>query len=154
MSEYLNFRDRFDGGGAGKSGDKFEGGGLFSFLANMLATPAGSQQQGQPEQLPAMMPGMQAPMARPSTMSAPPMGQPAPQAAPIPQTPYERPSGLYEALQGAGAQGMMDLPTLMMLERGRKRNRGGPEMAPFAQGAGMGGTQGPFGPGGLYGPQQ
>lgn len=33
---YLNFRDMFDGGGAGQSGDKFMGGGLLSLLGNAL----------------------------------------------------------------------------------------------------------------------
>lgn len=32
-----------DGGGAGTMGDKFEGGGIFSMLANALATPYGSE---------------------------------------------------------------------------------------------------------------
>jgi hypothetical protein len=35
----------FDGGGAGKMGDKFEGGGLYSMLANALASPYGSEDE-------------------------------------------------------------------------------------------------------------
>ena len=35
----------FDGGGAGKMGDKFEGGGILSALANALASPYGSEDE-------------------------------------------------------------------------------------------------------------
>ena len=38
-------RDMFDGGGAGQAGDEFQGGGILSLLANMLASPYGSQQE-------------------------------------------------------------------------------------------------------------
>lgn len=37
FGEYTSFRDMFDGGGPGKSGDKFEGGGLISDVANLSA---------------------------------------------------------------------------------------------------------------------
>ena len=40
---FLDFIDMIDGGGAGTMGDKFEGGGIFSMLANALATPYGSE---------------------------------------------------------------------------------------------------------------
>ena len=42
---FLDFIDMIDGGGygEGKMGDKFEGGGIFSILANALATPYGSE---------------------------------------------------------------------------------------------------------------
>jgi hypothetical protein len=42
---FLDFIDMIDGGGygEGKMGDKFEGGGIFSMLANALATPYGSE---------------------------------------------------------------------------------------------------------------
>ena len=39
------FRDMFDGGGAGRSGKEFEGGGLFSLLANLFASPYGSNRE-------------------------------------------------------------------------------------------------------------
>lgn len=39
LDGYLNSRDMFDGGGPGKSGDKFEGGGLLSLIANMFGKP-------------------------------------------------------------------------------------------------------------------
>lgn len=35
--------DMFDGGGAGQMGDTFQGGGLFSLIANMVADPYGSK---------------------------------------------------------------------------------------------------------------
>jgi hypothetical protein len=43
--KFLDFIDMIDGGGygEGKMGDKFEGGGIFSVLANALATPYGSE---------------------------------------------------------------------------------------------------------------
>lgn len=43
--EYLNFLDMIDGGGAGRSGDRFEGGGLLSLIANELFKPAGYEQR-------------------------------------------------------------------------------------------------------------
>ena len=44
-TKFLNLLDMFDGGGAGRSGDTFEGGGLLSVLANLVATPAGTEQR-------------------------------------------------------------------------------------------------------------
>ena len=41
--QYVDFLDRFDGGGAGQTGNSFEGGGLLSALANIFATPYGSE---------------------------------------------------------------------------------------------------------------
>jgi len=38
-------RDMFDGGGAGRSGDQFEGGGILSLIANLLASPYGSERE-------------------------------------------------------------------------------------------------------------
>ena len=43
--QYVDFLDRFDGGGAGRTGNSFEGGGLLSALANIFATPYGSEDQ-------------------------------------------------------------------------------------------------------------
>lgn len=43
--EYVDFLDRFDGGGAGQTGNSFQGGGLLSALANIFATPYGSEDQ-------------------------------------------------------------------------------------------------------------
>ena len=41
--KFLDFLDRFDGGGMGQSGDRFEGGGLLSLLSNLAADPYGSE---------------------------------------------------------------------------------------------------------------
>ena len=40
---FLDFLDRFDGGGAGQMGDKFEGGGLLSAIGNAFGSPYGSE---------------------------------------------------------------------------------------------------------------
>lgn len=44
-AKFLDFLDMIDGGGAGKMGDKFQGGGIFSMLANAIATPYGSEDE-------------------------------------------------------------------------------------------------------------
>ena len=43
QKRYIDFKDMFDGGGAGQMGDTFQGGGLFSLIANMVADPYGSK---------------------------------------------------------------------------------------------------------------
>ena len=60
------FRDMIDGGGAGRSGDEFEGGGLFSLLANLFASPYGSNR----ERAAGIIEGP----TRPRTRPAPPFG--------------------------------------------------------------------------------
>lgn len=45
QARFLDFMDMIDGGGAGRMGDKFEDGGIFSVLANMIATPYGSEDE-------------------------------------------------------------------------------------------------------------
>jgi len=42
-AKFLDFLDMIDGGGAGKMGDEFQGGGILSLIANMIATPYGSE---------------------------------------------------------------------------------------------------------------
>ena len=42
-NKFIDFLDRFDGGGMGQSGEKFEGGGLLSLLGNVFADPYGSE---------------------------------------------------------------------------------------------------------------
>ena len=44
-AKFLDFLDMIDGGGAGKMGDEFKGGGIFSALANMIAKPYGSEDE-------------------------------------------------------------------------------------------------------------
>lgn len=46
MAKYTSIKDMFDGGGAGQSGAKFEGGGILSAAANAVARPAGSRDRG------------------------------------------------------------------------------------------------------------
>ena len=43
QKRYKDFMDMFDGGGPGQMGDTFQGGGLFSLIANMVADPYGSK---------------------------------------------------------------------------------------------------------------
>jgi len=43
--KFLDFLDMIDGGGAGMSGDRFEGGGLISALGNLVASPYGSEDE-------------------------------------------------------------------------------------------------------------
>jgi hypothetical protein len=52
MDNYTSFRDMIDGGGAGASGSQFQGGGLLSLLANLFATPLGSEQMTRPQARP------------------------------------------------------------------------------------------------------
>jgi hypothetical protein len=42
-AKFLSFLDMIDGGGRGQMGGEFEGGGIFSEIANMIATPYGSE---------------------------------------------------------------------------------------------------------------
>jgi hypothetical protein len=45
--EYVSaLQDMIDGGGAGRSGEEFEGGGILSLLANLLFSPRGSRAVG------------------------------------------------------------------------------------------------------------
>lgn len=46
QAKFLDFIDMIDGGGAGRMGDTFQGGGIFSALANLMATPYGSEDEG------------------------------------------------------------------------------------------------------------
>jgi hypothetical protein len=76
---YQGFNDMINGGGAGQSGQSFEGGGLLSMIANMIAKPRGSQ-QGQPQ---AQTGGLLSPQARPAM----PMPAPQPMQPRYPNTP-------------------------------------------------------------------
>jgi hypothetical protein len=42
-AKFLDFMDMIDGGGRGQMGGEFKGGGIFSELANLIATPYGSE---------------------------------------------------------------------------------------------------------------
>ena len=47
IKKYKGLLDMINGGGANAEGDKFEGGGLLSILANALATPYGSEDRAE-----------------------------------------------------------------------------------------------------------
>jgi len=42
-AKFLSFLDMIDGGGRGQMGDEFQGGGILSDIANLIATPYGSE---------------------------------------------------------------------------------------------------------------
>ena len=89
---YQGFNDMIDGGGANASGQSFEGGGLLSMIANMIAKPRGSQ-QGQPL---GVMQASQPMQPQGGLLSAQPMPQPQ-----FPNTPP--PSAMQPMTsQGAG----------------------------------------------------
>lgn len=89
--KFLDFLDMIDGGGAGQMGDKFEGGGLYSLLGNLAASPYGSQDE---ERKAARMAAYGSdniggpPMATPSPVGTVGSGAPAPVAPPTPQERY------------------------------------------------------------------
>ena len=93
--EYVDFLDHFDGGGAGRTGNSFEGGGLLSALANIFATPYGSEDRSRraqrrqalglldtaaaPARAPAPFAPRTAPLQQiPSHLTGPKMGMPPP----------------------------------------------------------------------------
>ena len=79
--KFLDFMDRFDGGGARATGDKFEGGGLLSMLGNIFATPRGSEDRAKQEALAGLLGQTRPPMGQ--TSAAPqPQAQVQPQAQP------------------------------------------------------------------------
>jgi hypothetical protein len=125
MAEFLDFLDRFDGGGAGKVGDQFEGGGLLSLIGNALMKPAGyaDRKSGMGSMRPQMRPAMQHGSGSgmtPTNNYVPPQQspleqfggqQPAPYQSPSPlemfggqqPAPYQPPSPVYS---GRGEAGM------------------------------------------------
>ena len=92
--EYVDFLDRFDGGGAGQTGDSFQGGGLLSALGNIFAAPYGSEDEERraqrrqalglldtaaaPARAPAPFAPRTAPPVVPSHLTGPKMGMPPP----------------------------------------------------------------------------
>ena len=91
--QYVDFLDRFDGGGAGQTGNSFQGGGLLSALANIFANPYGSEDQARraqrrqalglldtaaaaPARAPAPFAPRTAPQVVPSHLTGPKMGMP------------------------------------------------------------------------------
>lgn len=95
---YLNLRDMFDGGGMGRSGDKFEGGGLLSMLGNALGiAPLGSRQRE--EQLAALSQGAAGMAVNP----------PAPAQRTAPELTMDGAPGFRDSRQPSGAPAMSPL---------------------------------------------
>ena len=81
MAQFLDFMDMINGGGAGVAGDKFEGGGLLSDIANSLFSPRGSLNRIAPQERPQ---GMMQPQGRPMMPTQNPHPQ-MPQQPPVSQ---------------------------------------------------------------------
>ena len=116
--KFLDFMDRFDGGGMGTSGEKFEGGGLLSMLGNIFATPRGSEDRAKQEAIAGLL-----------GQTRPPMGQTS--AAPQPQPQVQSPLEMFGGQQPAPYSPQAQSPPEMF---------GGQQPAPYsspAQGSGM-----------------
>ena len=90
--------DMINGGGAGRAGQRFEGGGLLSDIGNSMFRPYGFEERM----------GQVRPQARPMR---PPMAPPAPATAPAPaMSPFERfggqPPAPYSPPMGGGRTAM------------------------------------------------
>lgn len=99
--KFLNFKDMFDGGGAGAAGKEFAGGGLLSDIANQFFTPFGQGRR--------MQEAMQStrPQMRPQQPTMSGQGQPpAPAPQPTGRSPFEmfggQPAAPYSAQGGPG----------------------------------------------------
>lgn len=107
-SPFTSLRDMFDGGGAGQSGDEFEGGGLLSYFANMLGKPLSPQEAAQ-------APQAAAPMQAPAMSTR---GYITPPAAP------EQPPMQYSGRGDVGMpQPSMQMPNLMDTMRDARTGR-------------------------------
>ena len=101
--KFLDFMDRFDGGGAKATGDKFEGGGLLSVIANALATPYGSSDRMRDEMR------SQRPVARPTGGFGNGASNPAIPYSPQAQSPLDPFGGAGSNITGAAAERGMGL---------------------------------------------
>lgn len=119
QKRYIDFMDMFDGGGAGQMGDTFQGGGLFSLIANMVADPYGSKDPerrkermkalglldtGMDMSKPPAAPTV-APVLRPNKIDTPPLRGPAGTTAPMTVPPMSGPAGMPTP----PASGFMDI---------------------------------------------
>ena len=89
--KFLDFLDMIDGGGAGQMGDKFEGGGLYSLLGNLVGSPYGSKDEERKKARMAFYGSDNIggpPMATPPPVGTVGGGAPAPVAPPTPQERY------------------------------------------------------------------
>lgn len=118
--DYKGLLDMIDGSGPGRAGQQFEGGGLLSAIANMVATPYGSQDRMRPQARPddfrqRFTPPIQAPRPAPQQSPLEMFGGQAPNSSPVPvqQSPLEMFGGQPPApytpqpqYSGRGAVGM------------------------------------------------
>ena len=104
--KFLDFLDMIDGGGAGMSGDRFEGGGLLSLIGNALFQPTGYRERQRPQAPPVGFLDMQPTPT--SALATGPVGAgagadiagPGRPGGPVPQRPT---SALATGPVGAGA---------------------------------------------------
>lgn len=116
MAKYLNFEDMINGGGPGKSGSRFEGGGLISDLGNLLFTPFGSRNANyQHQSAPIDMARVNAPVSRRETPTTRPEPRPelrveksVPKEAQISIPPYKNPVDQGPKFDYKLAQSMRD----------------------------------------------
>ena len=107
MAQFLDFMDMINGGGAGASGNKFEGGGILSSIANSLFSPRGSLNRISPQARPQGMgqPMMQ-PMMQPQQRQQPqPMEMPVAMSGAAPQvttSPLNDYQAMYEEMVALG----------------------------------------------------
>ena len=108
QKRYIDFMDMFDGGGAGQMGDTFQGGGLFSLIANMVADPYGSKDPERRKErmkalglldtsmdmsTPPVVPVVQ-PKPKPNKIDTPPLRGPAGSTSSINVPPLSGPAGM------------------------------------------------------------
>lgn len=127
MAQYINARDMVDGGGAGRSGQRFEGG-ILADIANAL----GFKPAGYRERLESARPA-QRQTAQPTAFSAPPAA-PSATASTVGDLLTSNGGGLAEQRQAGGAS--VAMPSLGMLlssdaDRMAAQGQNVPFSAPF-----------------------
>ena len=103
IEKYKGLLDMINGGGANAEGDKFQGGGLLSILANALATPYGSEDRAEEA---AGLLGNTRPKMRPnrpaSIAPAAPAATPALAQSPLEMFGGQQPAPYSPTVQGSG----------------------------------------------------
>ena len=109
--QYTGLRDMIDGGGAGQVGPEFQGGGVYSDIANMFAEPLGSQDRQRQRQAPGdPMQAQFAPVQPMFTTTRPP------QPAPPPMRPQARPQPAFTAPPPVSSQPLQS-PAIMLADQ-------------------------------------
>tara|TARA_R110002110_G_scaffold55432_1_gene158277 strand:- start:58 stop:678 length:621 start_codon:yes stop_codon:yes gene_type:complete len=107
IEKYKGLLDMINGGGANAEGDKFQGGGLLSILANALATPYGSEDRAEEA---ASLLGNTRPQMRPNRpASIAPAASLRPQARPQIKTNFDPFGGEGPNITGVAAERGMGL---------------------------------------------